>query len=430
MTNKFKQMMLLLLLAVMVLQIPVFSAKKAEKIELEYWTAAWQTFYEAGKDSAESYMKSHPNITIKVTPAARQEEILMSSVAAGMAPDVYGQFSSERESAYTKYQALQALDSMKGFTEVLNERVPERFRKEYTRKDGHIYIFPYNASPVMLVYNKELFKEAGLVDKNGEPVPPSTWDEFKEAAKKLTKDTDGDGRTDQWGTWFGLGRRAAWRHLDYLPLYLSNSGGKPMYAEDGTPLFNSKEGIETLEFMLEIYKKGWTPRIAEGYAAFPKGNIGMILAGGWLVGDLRQANFDYGIAPVPAPAGKHYYTFLDAKDIGIMAQSKNKEAAWEFISYLVSKEQDLQMFKKTLQVPIRKDLAKDRDFQKAMESIPYADKFLEALPYSINLPIDPDYMYFQQVFNNAYSKVLEGNTTVKKALNEAAEEINRFLSRR
>ena len=429
MTGKFRRVMILLLLAMMVLQVPVFSAS-AEQTKLEYWTAAWQTFYEAGKDAADNYMKLNPNVTIKVTPAARQEEILMSAVAAGMAPDIYGQFSSERESAYTQYKTLQPLDEMHGFDEVLNERVPERFQKDYTRKDGHIYIFPYNASPVMLVYNRTLFKEAGIVDENGEPIPPATWDEFKEVAMKLTKDTDGDGRIDQWGTWFGLGRRAAWRHLDYLPLYLSNSGGKPMYAEDGTPLFNSPEGIETLEFMLEIYENGWTPRIAEGYAAFPKGNIGMILAGGWLVGDLYNSDFDYGVAPIPAPAGKQYYTFLDAKDIGILAQSKNKQAAWEFVTYLVSKEQDLQMFKKTLQVPIRKGLDKDPGFLQAMKSIPYSGQFLEALPYSVNLPIDPDYMYFQQVFNNAYSRVLEGNVDVKEVLDDAADEINRFLSRR
>lgn len=427
--TKFKQryVLALLLILVVVLQIPVASARR---VELEYWTAAWQTFFEAGKDAAEAYMKLNPDVSIKVTPAPREEEVLMSAVAAGMAPDIYGQFSSERESAYTRYKALQPLDAMEDFEEVFAERVPERFQKEYTRSDGHVYIFPYNASPVMLVYNKKLFREAGLVDENGEPLPPATWDEFKNAARILTKDTNGDGRVDQWGTWFGLGRRAAWRHLDYLPLYLSNTGGKPMYAEDGTPLFNSREGVETLEFMLEIYEQGWTPRIAEGYAAFPKGNIGMILAGGWLVGDLYNADFDYGIAPVPAPVGKQYYTFLDPKDIGILAQSRIKDAAWEFIQFLLSKEQDLEMFKKTLQVPIRKDLETDPDFQAVMKSIPYADKFLAALPYSVTLPVDPDYMYFQQIFNSAYSRALEGTVSAQKALDDAAAEINNFLARR
>lgn len=416
---------LLLCFVVVALSAAGNAEQSQERTKLEYWSAAWHTFYEVGKDSASEFSQQHPDIEIVVTAASREEEILMSAVAGGVAPDLYGQFSSERVPQYMKYKALAPLSDMAGFDEIFSERVPELFQSEYTLADGKVYIFPYNASPVLLIYNKTMFREAGLVDATGEPVPPSTWAEYRQCAQKMTKDLDNDGKVDQWGAWIGLGNRAPWRHLDFLPLYLSRTGGKQMYGDNGEPLFNSKEGIETMSFMLDLYKNGWTKRDPEGYAAFPKGNIGMIFGGGWLISSL-PSSFEYGIAPIPVPnKGDQFYTFLDSKDIGILAQSKNKPEALEFLAFLVSREQDLQMFRKTLQVPFRKGIETDPEFIALMDSIPHADEFLKALPYSRNLPWLANYGFYQQAFNDAYSAIIEseGKISIESAFANAARKI-------
>lgn len=393
-------------------------------VAIEYWSAAWQTFYETGLAAAEAYMEDHGDVTITVTPSARQEEVLMAAVSAGESPDIYGQFSPERAPNYMRYQAIAPLDELPGFWDVFESRVPQRFIDEYTTEDGHVYIFPYNGSPLLMIYNRRMFREAGIVDEQGNARPPSTWEEYREAARLMTQDTDGDGVVDQWGTWYGMGKRSAWRHLDFLPLYLSNSGGTLMYGEGGEPLFNGPAGWETMEFMLDIFNNGWTMRDSEGYALFPEGNIGMIFAGGWLIPGLGD-DYEYGIAPIPAPEGKQFYTFLDPKDLGIMMQSEQKEAAWDFVQYLVSREQDLRMFEATLQVPLRDGLEDDAEFMALVNSIPFADEFLKALPYCVNLPWDPDYGYYQQTFNNAYSSILEaeGAVSVEEAFGRAAQRI-------
>ena len=52
--------------------------------------------------------------------------------------------------------------------------------------DGKIYHVPFQTTTIGLIYNKDLFKEAGIVDENGEAKAPETWDEMREVAKKLT----------------------------------------------------------------------------------------------------------------------------------------------------------------------------------------------------------------------------------------------------
>lgn len=422
--KRFMPVFLIVLLSTFVL----FAAGQQEaskKIKLTYWSAANNTFYEVGKDAAAEFSARNPDIEISVTAATREEEILMSAVAGGVAPDLYGQFSSERAPQYMRYNAIAPLSDIPGFKEIFEARVPAKFREEYTMDDGKVYIFPYNASPVLLVYNKDMFIEAGLVDANGEATPPKTWAEYREYARIMTKDLNGDGKADQWGSWIGLGVRAPWRHLDFYPWYLTKTGGQQMYGKNGEPLFNSKDGIETMKFMLDLYTNGWTKRDPEGYAAFPQGNIGMIFGGGWLISSLPES-FNYGIAPIPVyNEGDQFYTFLDAKDIGILAQSKNKDEAFAFTSFLVSHEKDLKMFQETLQVPFRMGIEEDPEFIALINSIPHVDEYLKALPYSVNLPWLADYSFYQQAFNDAYSAIIEseGRVSIESAFASAAQKI-------
>lgn len=66
--------------------------------------------------------------------------------------------------------------------------------------NGKLYGIPYSCSPTILYYNKDLFDKAGVSYPNNN----WKWEDFKDAAKKLAKDTDGDGKTDQWGVDFNV----------------------------------------------------------------------------------------------------------------------------------------------------------------------------------------------------------------------------------
>ena len=84
---------------------------------------------------------------------------------------------------------------------------------------GRMHAMPGDYMTMVLFYNTEMFKAAGLnPDK-----PPKTWDEFLQYAKKLTRDTDGDGKVDQWG--FGtVGAKSPGFSLRFGPFIWSFGG--------------------------------------------------------------------------------------------------------------------------------------------------------------------------------------------------------------
>lgn len=77
-----------------------------------------------------------------------------------------------------------AIDDLPGGKEFLAEYDPEMLVN--FQVDGKTYAAPFSISTVGLIYNKDMFKAAGLVDENGEPTPPKTYDEMREYAKLLT----------------------------------------------------------------------------------------------------------------------------------------------------------------------------------------------------------------------------------------------------
>ncbi len=99
-----------------------------------------------------------------------------------------------------------------------------------------MYAFPYAWVTTVLYYNKDMFDKAQLAYPNDK----WTWDDFLSAAKKLTLDTNGDGKTDQWGFWF-FGRYA---HIE--PWLYQNDGD--ILNKDKTQFAVNENGKEALKF--------------------------------------------------------------------------------------------------------------------------------------------------------------------------------------
>jgi len=195
-----------------------------------------------------------------------------------------------------------------------------------------------------LLYNKVLFREAGLVDENGEPTPPRMWSEFREYAKIITEKGQ--------GTYYGLviGAKNHWVWNMILSQSLTETAGT--YMEDPRTWQYHYDGqgmIEAVNLLLEMKKDGsimpgvLSMNDEQSRIEFGKDRAAMIIGGWWVPGGIavNTPNCLFDVAAIPVPdTGRRGYHRVNYSNNGLVVSSycKVPEKAWEFIEYTLSDE--------------------------------------------------------------------------------------------
>ncbi len=251
--------------------------------------------------------------------------------------------------------------------------------------NGRYYGLPWIAQPVVLYYNKALFDAAGLAY----PDESWTWETFKEAAKTLTKDLDGDGRNDQWG--FTL---TGWPPPQ---MFIWQAGGEVISDDLKSSPVDSPEAIKALEFYQEmIYSDVYAPPQAviqeQGFGEmFKAGKIAMFMGGA--ADDLdRVEGLDVGVAPVPAgPAGRP--TFAWTASTVVAAQTKNPELAYKALVQLTEGIHNWKI------VPPRKSLATVEAISRIEpRKAKSAEAIIQAVPSMRSFNILPRHQEWDSIF--------------------------------
>ena len=297
---------------------------------------------------------------------------------------------------------------------------------------GQIWGIPTEVDDYALLYNKNLFKAAGIVDANGNALAPTTWAELVADAVKLTTH-DAKGNIAQYGMAFLTGND--WQSVDpFLSLLFSN-GGQYLSADNSKALFNSVAGVGALSAEYELFQKGATD-INGNFYNFGKGTVGMVIAPPWVKATFEQ-NFGntfastVGVAPLPylkKSATLQYSWFM-----GVMAKSAHQEQAWDF----------LRWFTETVQpsgtTPLGDLLAEnigaipDRkvDFNAHQDVLGdfFTSVFVAQMKNSI---AEPNIIQAQSIKDDVLMKSIEavwgGQQTPQQALSSAAMKTNALLA--
>lgn len=223
---------------------------------------------------------------------------------------------------------------------------------------GKVYAVPLIAGPKPLALRKSLFEKAGLDPTK----PPTTMDEIKTAAEKLTvKDAAGNITQAGFDFWAGPG---GYRQ-DFVALL--GSLGKPLYDGDGNPQFAGSEGTQTLEWMKSmvnnVQKYG-----AQNAAKSPLVNTGEAAMG--FTGGYIDCS-DKGVGKATCDdlvyfnlKDKEGSMFTGGQLASVGKSSKLKPAAWDFIQELSKPEAESGIATLNFAVPAAKDAA-DSDVVKS-----------------------------------------------------------------
>ncbi|MBZ9936060.1 sugar ABC transporter substrate-binding protein [Mesorhizobium sp. BR1-1-16] len=298
----------------------------------------------------EAFNKSHENqIKLDIIPTGELVQKYATSVAGGTAPD-----GLALDLIYTPaFAAAGQLEDMTDWAKSLpyfKELSPAHV-KTGTYKD-HIYGLPFSADSSVLIWNKKLFKQAGLDPEKG----PTNWAEIEADAEKVNA-LGGDIR----GFYFS-GACGGCNIFTFTPLVWASGGG--ILSEDGSKAtLNDPKLREAIDFYRSMVKKGLVPDGAQTdtganfFAAFAGGNIGIAPSGAFAIGALntQYKDIDYGVTFLPGKDGG-WSSFAGGDNFVFTKGTSKTKVLQEFLDYAYSLEgQTLLASRGSL--PVRGDIA-------------------------------------------------------------------------
>jgi multiple sugar transport system substrate-binding protein len=410
------------------------SGKARAPITLTYWPAANPVEVRLANRLSAQWNLEHPDVQVRVQPlpAGRSsEEVLLAAIVAKATPDVSSNVSSALLSRLVRAGGVVRLDNRVATSARLRERTNSAMLASLRLPDSGIYAFPWKTNPMMLMYNVDLFKAAGIG-------PPRTQSELLDAWHKLARDTDGDGRLDHWAMWATL--KTTWfeRFYDFYPLYLASSGGRTLI-KNGQIDFDNDAAVAALDVLRRGFADGVLPRsnFELGHDPFTDGTVAMKIIGPWFVKELDELkirNLHYDVTPVPGADGTdpaNQYAFADLRSIAIFSTTHHPDAAARFVAYLTSPAADRMLIEEASQLPYRRGLASDPRFTASLARWPTLSTYAEYVERSRDLDLDPDVVEIFDLLSEAYEEsAIYQTTPVKDALKKAAREARNIVNAR
>ena len=186
--------------------------------------------------------------------------------------------------------------------------------------------------------------------------PPRTWTQLADAARLLTRDTDGDGRIDQFG--FGLVDG-----LEYVLPFIWQNGAE-FIGPDGRPNLSDPSVIEAVEFLQGLRRSGSAKLPSEVGAAwnmdgYGRERIAMTMSGLWAVNFLEETFPERRYAMAPLPQGKVEQSIAYVVGYVIPKDTPNPERAWSLLRYLTSEQGQRAWAETGVGLPPRRSIAVD-----------------------------------------------------------------------
>ncbi len=295
----------------------------------------------------DAFHQAEPKITVKpvVSDWDTYWDKLQTGLAGGAAPDVFAMDGP----LFPDYAGRDVLLDLTPYVQA--ESYPltdlnELAVKDFTTKDGKQMGLPRDLNVIALFYNKDLFDAAGVA------YPDASWDWAKltEVAKQLTKDTNGDGKVDQWGLYTETTDME-----NYWSSLVWQNGGDILSPDGATTVLDTPQASGGIQFLQDlIWKEKAVPDpalFAETGDAFEQGKAAMEVNGSWLVATDEAAGLKFGIAPLPkGPAGQA--TSVNPTGAVIAKSSKSPDAAWAFVKYLASPAAQQQIMALKASLPV------------------------------------------------------------------------------
>jgi multiple sugar transport system substrate-binding protein len=365
----------------------------------------------------EKFNQTHRDIEVESLyigqPDAQLPKIL-AAVVSNQPPNLLW-FVPQLTGQLAEFDALLPLENWLNNSSLKQEIDPAMFPT--MELEGHILSIPFATNNAAIFYRPSLFEKEGITEL------PETWDELKEVAKKLTKDTNGDGRIDRHGLFLALGK-GEFTVFCWLPFVFS-AGGELI--QNNLPNIVNNGAIAALEFGADLVKNNLAMLSApeRGFELdnFLAGKVAMQITGPWTLGQLQKTKVDYDVFPFPVKENKA--AVLGGENLFVFKTNpKQEQATLKFLEYVLSQEFQTEWALETGYLPINIKAQQSEEYQNFVRENPVLKVFLEQMQWSKARPIIPKYNRLSENLGRAIEASLLGKQEPKKALEESQQRLD------
>jgi multiple sugar transport system substrate-binding protein len=387
------------------------------------WTGHEGKVFQAVVDR---FNQEHPAFFVHNLGGVQDDTRTIRAITAGVPPDAFILWNPGYVGPLAANGALQSLDGR--FAAGLAERDFVPVSLQLCRYHGHLYGLPVLIDGSALFWNRRAFREVGL-DPNH---PPGTLAELVEGARRLTRRDDAGHITR-----LGIEPPDPWPYLF--------ATGAPLVDGTGRPVADTPETRQALAWSRDLIQAMGGATAVDTFAAgfgqaqsdnhpFLVGQVAMMVSGEWMPHWIERwaPTLDYGIAPFPrASPSASMSSAVTGNVVCIPLESRHPEAAWVFVSWLQTREAQLQFARGVFNLPNRRDMLTEPSLTQGSKAARGYAALLEltASPGARAFPNLAISNFYQAELTNARDFVAHGDKTPEQALRDLQRRLDREAAR-
>ncbi len=320
---------LLILLAPLMVTAEGQKESEEEGVVLKYmfWTPIYETYISKAIDQFEA---KNPGIKVEYETLAFDPywQKVQNLYAAGNPPDAFDMSIAFVWDFADKGSVLAIDEYIENDLDKYYKRAIDMER--YPDINGKAYAMPYQWVASLLFYNKDIFDDAGVAY----PTRDWTYEQLIDVSKKLSADTNSDGKIDQ----YGFFSNASHTFLDSM---IKAYGGKVLSSDYKTCHIDEPVAIDVMQKLVDMIHKDKSAPVAASYDAllasggemFRSGKMGMTIDGSYMIDSFKEVSFNWDATMVPkGPVKRSIYGGPDG--ISIAKDTEHPDEAWKFVAFM------------------------------------------------------------------------------------------------
>jgi multiple sugar transport system substrate-binding protein len=400
-------------------------AEKASSgpVTITFWHGQNQIAGKVIKGLVDDFNRTHPDVKVDAQIGADADSLqgkMTAALAGGKYPDIVYIFGPNVANLARSPKALDLTAAVKTKAWNWDDFYPAA--REAVTIDGKVRAVPALIDSMAVVYNKRVFREAGI------PAPKAdwTWDEYREIARKLTNKSKG-----VFGTgWPGVGDEdTVWR----LWPMIWDLGGDVLAPGGEQVGYGGQPGLRALTLLNEMAtqdKSVYIDKTAGSekmYQVFNSNRMGMVPTGPWELPEIIEAKADYGVVPMPTFNGKP--VTIAGPDTWMLFDNgaDRARAAQEFAQWLTQPAQDARWDVAAGSLPLRRSTAAQDVWKQHVAELEGLSTFVDALGNARVRPVVEAYPKISEALGQSITGVLLGQQSPADALDKAVKGGNKAL---